>query len=376
MNPVQQKAYLDNVELLLGEVLARLRASVQLAIEGNSGQECKLRHEQTDVSKEMPLYRDFASVVTQASVVYTESQCKLADINRLYDAVEAAQETFVEQVNVMIDEISLDADSYRIGEELFFENFLEAITAVPDEDPQEAFIANAKKAVKKTIVDLCNKLDINREAFKASCQSRKHCIDKYYLSHEVQALNMQWGDYSTPAEVQQHVDMLKEELSYVDQEHLFCKVETSICDEHGEQFAPLDLLELRINIAAYVYAYSDYESEDSARFKASIESAMDNCIAHYKTKVDPGLLDYLKAAFLALSGVLVGMVLFVPAVLVTPVKNVLPAYRHWIGNTFFAGVSPQYIDSENSKIIQSHKEAHTLGDDILAWQAPVSACGN
>ncbi|MCH9755961.1 MAG: hypothetical protein K0U37_02055 [Gammaproteobacteria bacterium] len=190
-------------------------------------------------------------------------------------------------------------------------------------------------------------------------------IERNKLGRELRALGFSWSDYANAVEVDIKVKEEKAKLSKVESVLFDCKILSEIYDDRGynSQFLPFTLLVGKAFNAITVYAYSEHSPEDLAAFKKTIEAATDACIQHYQTKVEPGILDYIKAVGLALIGAIIGLATF-PGL-------VSSDYRGWLGQTFFSGVSPTFVDNDKSKAVQAGMKDGTLTDDILNWQAPV-----
>jgi hypothetical protein len=121
-------------------------------------------------------------------------------------------------------------------------------------------------------------------------------------------------------------------------------VDEAFLKDNKKDFNPLFLFYFKIKCAIDRYAESNFDEASLEVLTEAIESATKACVKKYEKCVDPSVLDYLKAAALALSGVLLG-ILTCPGLIVS-------RYRNWLKDTFFSGVTSKASVSELGEVLQ------------------------
>ena len=102
-----------------------------------------------------------------------------------------------------------------------------------------------------------------------------------------------------------------------------------------------------------IYMQTQFEADDLEGLKKSIQSAIDTCAACYQKTVEPNVLDYIKAAGLALLGALITLVTL-------PFAVIFSSYRDSLATTFFAGASAKKVGYETSNTVQTELQSDSL----------------
>ena len=121
-------------------------------------------------------------------------------------------------------------------------------------------------------------------------------------------------------------------------------IRLNVLNDMAKSLSPLFVLKEKLDRAITAFKATDGEEKDVAAFKNAFSAAQTECVNRYKTEGNSTAVDYLKAGFLALAGVLV-------AILTAPVLLHKP-YRDGVMNTFFSGV-----DTDRSKCAQTQMKA-------------------
>ena len=150
------------------------------------------------------------------------------------------------------------------------------------------------------------------------------------------------------------INLKGEALSEKKHEALMRVVESRFLNEYKKDLDVLVIFNRRLVCAIYAYSSETDITSETAKetFKQAVQDAVDACVAHYQKTVEPSVLDYIKAAGLALVGTLIGILTFPGLVFST--------YREQLSVTFFSGVVAKVVDTPESDMIRDEMKACDL----------------
>ncbi len=302
------------------------------------------------------LLDDFEDVCLAAARIFVESDCKLPDLIKFEVLLDEAMKVFI--LNSLQYGIQIKEDFFVA--KAFKKNVLDIASS------SKVFFEQAVEKTKSTCFRVAEKMGISESVLKKSFKvnvellwplicdlKRKEIATQLHLTQNA------CEDKKTYAE---RCDEALKTLSMLQQKMLHIKVSSLILDEKEHEFDPLFVFENKVEIAFSKYMSSECASADLDVLKKAIEVATAACAARYQTIVEPTVLDYIKAGFIALTGILLGLATF-------PIVALFPDYKDRLNLTFFSGGASKVVDSEQSKTIQTEMKEQFFSDEVDAWRA-------
>ncbi|MCH9756429.1 MAG: hypothetical protein K0U37_04460 [Gammaproteobacteria bacterium] len=211
--------------------------------------------------------------------------------------------------------------------------------------------AKGQKEIEKTTTDLLKKLCIPKSQFNQQHQSAHTLFHNNKAEYLFSTMKAEYGllkiKGETEALYRSRMEFKFAMLPGTQSDVIEAKKLIRFLDEHKKNLDALIVFKGRLESAFQLYVNEDAPTKKTQEaFRKAVEEATDECVGRYQKEVAPGILDYIKAACLALVGVLIGIVTF-------PVVLASSNYRNYLKNTFFAGVSSKMVDTPECDTIKN-----------------------
>lgn len=243
-------------------------------------------------------------------------------------------------------------------------DFLKEQTDVASMESPHVFDQNqmaeeaALKKMGETLERIADKLKCSKDELRKKSQEAIDLFRKKENEMCRSVIETQYGfskasDESNDA-YDARIKLKVDALSEKKEEALMRAVESFFLNEYKKDLDVLVIFSRRLLIALDAYkSETDITSRTAKEtFKQAVQDAVDACVAHYQKTVEPSVLDYIKAAGLALVGTLIGILTFPGLVFST--------YREQLSVTFFSGVVAKVVDTPESDMIRDEMKACDL----------------